>query len=154
MITSPAVLNIIKSGVPMLRSPLQHPVMPITPIKLSLKIFQIRGVNGMWNFDFVISLRGCDICEQLKLKGGLRKSWLEMELSKIFRWNFNWLYICFVCLFYICFVRGFYDVEELNGLIISVYIILRRSGRITDIFISVNKHRCRYSRDSNNKYGI
>lgn len=81
------------------------------------------------------------MCKQLKLK-----SWLETELSKIFRWNFNWLYICFVC--------GFYDVEELNGLIISVHIILRRSGRITDIFILVNKHRSRYSQDSKNIYVI
>lgn len=39
MITSPAALNIIKAGVPVLRSPLQRLVMPITPIKLSLKFF-------------------------------------------------------------------------------------------------------------------
>jgi len=74
--------------------------------------------------------------KKLKLKG----------VVKNFPFEFHLALYTFCC--------GFYDVEELNSLIISVHIILRRSGRITDIFILVNKHKCRYSRGSNNKYFI
>jgi len=45
MIASPAVPNIIKAGVSILRSPLQRPVMPIAPIKLSLNIW-----GGIWRY--------------------------------------------------------------------------------------------------------
>ena len=73
---------------------------------------------------------------EILARDGIFKNFpLEFQLS---------LYVFFVC--------GFYDVEEFKSLIISVHIILRRSGRITDIFILVNKHGSRYSQDSNNKY--